>query len=108
MLNVFWVQMQLRRTLLEMVNFSNGAVSRRIPLRERPCARLAHCPDLLPLWTIQAGQHEKNAYQCNSGRRVAHGDGRRPAPLYLLVKAYERYSFGINDPRAAWGEFPTS
>src|SRR5215467_8721995 len=26
----------------------------------------------------------------------------------LLVKAYERYSFGINDPRAAWGEFPTS
>lgn len=26
----------------------------------------------------------------------------------LLVKAYERYSFGFNDPRAAWGEFPTS
>ena len=26
----------------------------------------------------------------------------------LLVKAYERYIFGINDPRAAWGEFPTS
>jgi hypothetical protein len=26
----------------------------------------------------------------------------------LLVKAYERYSFGINDPRSAWGEFPTS
>lgn len=26
----------------------------------------------------------------------------------LLVKAYERYSFGYNDPRAAWGEFPTS
>jgi hypothetical protein len=26
----------------------------------------------------------------------------------LLVKAYERYSFGINDPRAGWGEFPTS
>lgn len=26
----------------------------------------------------------------------------------LLVKAYERYSFGLNDPRAAWGEFPTS
>ncbi len=26
----------------------------------------------------------------------------------LLVKAYERYSFGINDPRAAWGEFPSS
>jgi hypothetical protein len=26
----------------------------------------------------------------------------------LLVKAYERYSFGINDPRAAWGEFPTA
>ena len=26
----------------------------------------------------------------------------------LLVKSYERYSFGINDPRAAWGEFPTS
>lgn len=26
----------------------------------------------------------------------------------LLVKAYERYSFGDNDPRAAWGEFPTS
>jgi len=26
----------------------------------------------------------------------------------LLVKAYERYSFGDNDPRAAWGEFPTA
>jgi hypothetical protein len=26
----------------------------------------------------------------------------------LLVKAYERYSFGINDPRAAWGEYPTA
>jgi len=26
----------------------------------------------------------------------------------LLVKAYERYSFGYNDPRAAWGEFATS
>lgn len=26
----------------------------------------------------------------------------------LLTKAYERYSFGYNDPRAAWGEFPTS
>jgi len=26
----------------------------------------------------------------------------------LLVKAYERYSFGYNDPRAAWGEFPVS
>ena len=26
----------------------------------------------------------------------------------LLVKAYERYSFGYNDPRAIWGEFPTS
>ena len=26
----------------------------------------------------------------------------------LLVKAYERYSFGFNDPRAGWGEFPSS
>jgi hypothetical protein len=26
----------------------------------------------------------------------------------LLVKAYERYSFGYNDPRAVWGEFATS
>ena len=26
----------------------------------------------------------------------------------LLVKAYERYSFGYNDPRAAWGEFPSA
>src|SRR5215475_6090041 len=26
----------------------------------------------------------------------------------LLVKAYERYSFGYNDPRALWWEFPTS
>ena len=26
----------------------------------------------------------------------------------LLVKAYERYSFGFNDPRAAWGEYPSS
>ena len=26
----------------------------------------------------------------------------------LLVKAYERYVFGYNDPRAAWGEYPTS
>ena len=26
----------------------------------------------------------------------------------LLVKAYERYSFGFNDPRSAWGEFPSS
>ena len=26
----------------------------------------------------------------------------------LLVKSYERYSFGINDPRAAWGEFPSA
>ena len=26
----------------------------------------------------------------------------------LLVKAYERYSFGYNDPRAGWGEFPSS
>lgn len=26
----------------------------------------------------------------------------------LLVKAYERYSFGYNDPRAAWGEYPSS
>jgi hypothetical protein len=26
----------------------------------------------------------------------------------LLCKAYERYSFGYNDPRAAWGEFPLS
>jgi hypothetical protein len=26
----------------------------------------------------------------------------------LLCKAYERYSFGYNDPRAAWGEFATS
>jgi len=26
----------------------------------------------------------------------------------LLVKAYERYSFGFNDPRGAWGEYPSS
>lgn len=26
----------------------------------------------------------------------------------LLVKGYERYSVGYNDPRAAWGEYPTS
>lgn len=26
----------------------------------------------------------------------------------LLVKAYERYSVGHNDPRALWGSFPTS
>lgn len=26
----------------------------------------------------------------------------------LLVKSYERYSISYNDPRAAWGEFPTS
>jgi len=26
----------------------------------------------------------------------------------LLVKAYERYSFGYNDPRAIYGSFPTS
>ena len=26
----------------------------------------------------------------------------------LVVKAYERYSFGVNDPRCGWGEFPTS
>lgn len=26
----------------------------------------------------------------------------------LLVKAYERYSFSYNDPRAAWGTFPTN
>ena len=26
----------------------------------------------------------------------------------LLVKSYERYSFGYNDPRAAWGEYPLS
>lgn len=26
----------------------------------------------------------------------------------LLVKAYERYSFGYTDPRAIWGSFPTS
>lgn len=26
----------------------------------------------------------------------------------LLVKAYERYSFGYNDPRCIWGETPTS
>jgi hypothetical protein len=26
----------------------------------------------------------------------------------LLVKAYERYSFGYNDPRGGWGEFPSS
>lgn len=26
----------------------------------------------------------------------------------LLVKAYERYSFGINDPRCGWGEYPSS
>lgn len=26
----------------------------------------------------------------------------------LLCKAYERYSFGYNDPRCAWGEFATS
>jgi hypothetical protein len=26
----------------------------------------------------------------------------------LLVKSYERYSVNYNDPRAAWGEFPSS
>jgi hypothetical protein len=26
----------------------------------------------------------------------------------LLVKGYERYSFGYNDPRSIWGSFPTS
>jgi hypothetical protein len=26
----------------------------------------------------------------------------------LLVKAYERYSVGTNDPRCGWGEFPSS
>jgi hypothetical protein len=26
----------------------------------------------------------------------------------LLVKGYERYSFGYNDPRAIWGSFPSS
>lgn len=26
----------------------------------------------------------------------------------LLVKGYERYVFGYNDPRSVWGEFPTS
>jgi hypothetical protein len=26
----------------------------------------------------------------------------------LLVKGYERYSFGYNDPRAIYGSFPTS
>jgi hypothetical protein len=26
----------------------------------------------------------------------------------LLVKGYERYSFSYNDPRAAWGSYPTA
>ena len=42
---------------------------------------LAIRPVSLPSLTKQVGHHEKNVNQCNSGRRVAHGDGRRPTPL---------------------------
>ena len=70
----------LRQTLTELTMIIDGAIRRRVPLRDNSCARLALRPDMLPSNT-QVGQHEKNANQCNSRRRVAHGDGRRPTPV---------------------------
>ena len=49
-----------------------------------PCPTASHAPDLaylLPVIFCIEGQHEKNANQRNSGRGVADGDGRWPAPL---------------------------
>jgi len=80
MLIVLLALTNLGQALTEIVNFTRDAIWRRTPLRDIPCARMAPCPVLLSS-TIQVGQHEKNANQCNSARRVAHGDGRWPAPI---------------------------
>ena len=80
MLIFLWVLAILRQALTELTKIFDGAIRRRVLLRDIPCARLTLRPVLLPS-IIEVGQHEKNANQCNSGRRVAHGDGRRPAPV---------------------------
>ena len=59
-----------------------GELFRPVLLCQPPCARpLALRNEALPSLTYQVGQNEKNVNQCNSGRRVAHGDGRWPTPL---------------------------
>ncbi|MCH7821554.1 MAG: hypothetical protein IIA07_06010 [Proteobacteria bacterium] len=69
-------------SLFKIFNLTRDASTRPIYLREDPCtSTLAIRPDFLPSLTYQVGQHEKNVNQCNSERRVAHGNGRRPTPL---------------------------
>jgi hypothetical protein len=81
MLNLMWLLTILRQASTEPTRVIDGAIRRRVPLRDLPCARMALCSDLLPSITIQVGQYEKNANQRNSGRRVAHGDGRWPTSI---------------------------
>ena len=64
MLIFLWVLTILRQTQTELTKIFDGAIRRRVPLRDNYCARLALRPVLLPSNT-QVGQHEKNANQCN-------------------------------------------
>ena len=52
----------------KLVSPIGGAIRRRTPVRELPCARPAPCPVVLSSHK-QVGQHEKNANQCDSSRK---------------------------------------
>jgi hypothetical protein len=61
-----------------------GASHRSLRLAPIPCPAAPATSRqirLLPDYNLEAGHHEKNVNQCNSGRGVANGDGRWPAPL---------------------------
>ena len=64
MLIILWVATILRQARYELTTIINGAIRRRVLLRDTPCARQARHPVLLPL-PIQAG------------RTAVRQDGRR-------------------------------
>jgi len=64
MLIFLWVLAIFCQAQTELTKIFDGAIRRRVPLRDLSCARLALRPVLLPSNT-QVGQHEKNANQCN-------------------------------------------
>jgi len=81
MLILLWVLTMLRQTQNEMLDLIDGAIRRLVRLRDLPSARIALPPPTLLSSLTRVGQYEKNANQCNSRRRVAYGDGRRPTAL---------------------------
>ena len=66
----------------KLIRLTCDALARSLFLREAPCTLLPATQSVsLPSFTYQVGHHEKNVNQCDSARRVAYGNGRRPTPL---------------------------